>query len=318
MTLDVFTFGEAMIRLSTPAGNSLETAPAFEAHTAGAEANVASALARLDRSVAWASRLPDSALGRRVLSDLRAAGVDCSNVSLDSQARMGTYFVDIQAPPRATSVIYDRSASAVCRFGVDDVDWDLVAQARVVHLTGITPALSQSLREAIDALAATVDASDALLSFDVNYRAKLWSPDEAAETISPLLQLADIVVCGKDDARDVLGIDGAPAEVAARLAEDFSSEFVVVTGGAEGAWWSSSGDFGFVPSVPVAVIDRLGAGDAFTAGLIDGLLDGEFADGVARGTALAAVALTTRGDQVQITREEMLAMVDGFDRDVDR
>ena len=318
LSIDVFTVGEAMLRLSTPRGSSLESASSFDVHVAGAEANVALALSRLDRRVAWASRLPDTALGRRVLSGLRAAGVDCSGVILEPEGRMGTYFVDIHAPPRSTRVIYDRAGSTVCTLTADDLDWDLISHARVIHLTGITPALSDGLGLAVSEVAQAAASSDALLSFDVNYRAKLWSPETAAIGLSPIMRLADLVICGRQDARDVFGVDGEPNGVARRLSEDFAIPTVVVTDGPRGSWWISNGRPGHLPAWEVEVVDRLGAGDAFTAGVIDGLLDGDLVEGIARGTALAAIALTTKGDSVDVARSELDALIAGERRDVDR
>lgn len=318
MTLDVFTLGEAMLRLSTPVGRSMATAPSYEVHVAGAEANVASLLAQLGRSVAWASSLPDSVLGRRVLAEMQAVGVDCEGVSLTDDARLGTYFVDIHPAPQPTTVVYDRAHSAVCSLTVDDIDWDLISQARVVHLSGITPALSESLGEVTSAIADSVADSETLLSFDVNYRAKLWAPKEARDRLSSFLELADLVVCGLQDAREVFGFGDSQADVAGRFAKEYSTPSLVITAGSAGAYWVHNGESGHVPAIPVNVIDRLGAGDAFTAGLIDGALDGHFVDGVVRGVALAAIALTTVGDQARVTRREVEALMAERIRDVDR
>lgn len=318
MTLDVFTLGEAMLRLSTPVGRSMATAPSYEVHVAGAEANVASLLAQLGRSVAWTSRLTASVLGRRVLADMRAVGVDCESVSLTEHGRLGTYFVDIHPEPRPTTVVYDRADSAVCAMSVEDIEWDRIAQASVVHLTGITPALSPSLREVTEAIAASVADSETLLSFDVNYRSKLWSPNEARACLAPLLELSDVVVCGLQDANEVFGLEGSGSEVADRLEGEYSIPSVVITAGSAGAWWARGGDGGHVHAIPVRVVDRLGAGDAFTAGVLDGILDGDFIDGISRGAALAAIALTTVGDQAHVTRSEVRSLMARGGRDVDR
>ena len=318
LNIDVFTVGEAMLRLSAPPGLSLESASSFGVYPAGAEANVACALARLDRQVAWASRLPDTALGRRVLADLRSAGVDCSGVVFAPEGRMGTYFVDVHAPPRSTSVIYDRADSAACALSADDLDWDLISDARVIHLTGITPALSDGLKEVVWEVARAAATSTGLLSFDVNYRAKLWSPEEAMGALSPIMELADLVVCGREDARVVFGVDEEADDVARQLSEDFAVPTVVVTDGPRGSWSVSGGQSAHIPAIEVEVLDPLGAGDAFTAGLIDGLLDDDLVEGIKRGTALAAIALTTMGDAVHVTRPELARLLAGDGGDVDR
>ncbi len=316
---DVYTFGEAMLRLSSRPGHALETAPSYDVHVAGAEANVAATLSRLGRSVAFATALPDGALGRRVVSELQAAGVDCSGVVIKPGARIGTYFVELRDDPLPTRVIYDRAGSAATRFGDADVRWDLFDQASIFHVSGITPALSQTCKEIALEMARRARGGDKLLSVDVNYRSKLWSTEEAASVLSQLIQRADIVVCTQEDCRDLFEIDGDPAPSAAEIAGAFDVRSVVVTSGISGAWWHADGSpGGHVPALQVEVIDRIGAGDAFTAGVLDGVLDDDLGIGVRLGTALAALALTTRGDRPVVSREEVESLLLGADRTVDR
>jgi 2-dehydro-3-deoxygluconokinase len=316
--IDVFTVGEAMLRLSAPQGETLEGASRFDVHVAGSESNVASALAQLGRAVTWVSRVPDSPLGRRIVSSLRAAGVDCSSVLLADTGRLGTYFVDVRPDPLATTVVYDREGSAVCGLTVEDIDWDLVADARVIHLSGITPALSENLATIANELAARAGGADSLLTLDVNYRSKLWSPGEAEQALSGILESADLIVCGRDDVALVFGQEGEPADVARQMSERFSCPAVVVTAGSEGAFWQRGKDSGHVPSREVRIIDPIGAGDAFMAGAIDGLLDDDLPSGVARGEALAALALTTVGDLITVNRAEMTSLMTIEGPDVDR
>lgn len=314
----VLTFGEAMIRLSVPPGESLETAPAFDVHVAGSEANVAATLARMGRQVSWVSALPDSQLGRRVIGELRAAGVDCSDVALVPGARMGTYFVDLQADPLPARVIYDRSGSAVAGYRSDDFPWPRLDTTPIVHLSGITPALSPECRELSMELTRRARASGATLSVDINYRAKLWPPEEASVVLSELIAHTDLVVCTSEDARDLFEVSTPPTAMASALAERFGIERVVITSGADGAWWHHNGFDGHAPAIPVSVVDRIGAGDAFMAGVLDGLMDDSLDQGVSRGTALAALALTTRGDRPIVSRDEMDQVLEGSVRRVDR
>jgi 2-dehydro-3-deoxygluconokinase len=318
MSLDVFTLGEAMLRLSTPVGQSLETSPEYHVHVAGSEANVASTLSQLGRSTMWSSRIPDSVLGHRILSSLRSVGVDCDSVALSEGGRLGTYFVDIRPAPLSTVVVYDRAASAVCDMGLEEIDWLSISEARVVHLSGITPALSPNLAEVVSKIVSEVRESESLLTFDVNYRAKLWTPKEAEWSLSSLLDSVDVLVCGIEDARVVFGVEGTGPEVSVQLSERFSNPSVVVTAGAGGAFWRQGTQAGHIPALPVRVVDPLGAGDAFMAGLIDGVLDDDLKAGVARGAALAGIALATVGDQIRITRAGMLSLLEGDLPDVDR
>jgi 2-dehydro-3-deoxygluconokinase len=315
---DVFTLGEAMLRLSVPAGETLETSPSLDVHVAGTEANVAVSLARLDRSVAWVSRLPSGPLGGKVITDLRGAGVDCSGVVMDPEARMGTYFVELRADPFPTRVIYDRADSAASRLTIDDVPWDTFDDSSIVHLTGITPALSRTCLEVTLEMVERARSGSRFLSVDVNYRSKLWEPERASTAIASMIQGADLVVCTREDARDLFGVTGFPTEVAALLAERFGIVRTVVTSSAEGAWWRQDGDHGHVEAIGVSVVDRIGAGDAFMAGVLDGVIDGDLEAGVRRGTALAALALATRGDRPVAWRADVNALLEGSARTVDR
>lgn len=318
MTLDVLTFGEAMLRLSPPRGVPLTGATSLDVHMAGAEANVAVALSSLGRSVAWVSRLPDSDLGLRVARDLAAAGVDISHVRWEESGRLGTYFVELGTGPKGVSVIYDRRDSAAAAMSADDLPTGVMAGARLIHLTGITPALSRSCRDAAQAAADAARDSESLLSVDINYRAKLWSAGDARKVLEGVAAGADLVVCTSEDARDVFGIEGDPAEVAASLADRLGGTYTVVTKGVEGAVCWHDADAIRVEATPTDIVDRLGAGDAFTAGVIDGLLDGDVGSGLRRGSVLAAMALATRGDQVAVTRPELTQLLGPGGRRLDR
>lgn len=318
MTLDVLTFGEAMLRLSPPTGVPLTRATNLAVHVAGAEANVAVALASLGRSVAWVSRLPDNDLGRRVARELTATGVDISHTRWEESGRLGTYFVDLGAGPKGGSVIYDRQGSAAAAISADDLPKRAMAESRLIHLTGITPALSPTCREATEAAADAARESESLLSVDINYRAKLWSTGEARRALEEVAAGADLVLCTAEDARDVFGLEGDPAEVAESLSDRLGSSYTVVTNGAEGAVCWHDGDAIRVQATPTDIVDRLGAGDAFTAGVIDGLLDVDVGEGLRRGSVLAALALATRGDQVSVARRELTKLLDAGGRRLDR
>ncbi len=229
MEHDVVTFGETMIRLSTPVGERLETATALEASIGGAESNVAIALARLGRRVAWLSVLPRNPFGARIAGEIRRHGVDVSHVRWVARGRVGVYYLDMGAPPRPTHVLYDRAGSAVAECQPDDLDVDLAARARLLHLTGITPALSPACAEVARRLAEAALAAGVPLSFDVNYRALLWSPEQAAETLAPLCQAATVLFCGRNDARTLWGLDGSEEEVVRALAQRFGAATTVLT-----------------------------------------------------------------------------------------
>lgn len=314
MSYDVVTIGEAMLRFWARPGTRLETAKELEVSVAGAEANVAVALARMGSSVAFLSRLPDSPLGRRAAHEIAGHGVDVSHVQWAPEERMGTYYVELSAPPRPTSVIYDRTDSAASRMEVGDVAWDAVDQARIVHVSGITPALSASCREVVEAVAARARAR----SVDVNYRTKLWPAERARPVLTELCRGAEIVIVTREDARDVFGLAGDPSDVLAGLETLTGARHVVLTLGAGGATWRSAGVEGAAPSHEAEVVDRVGAGDAFAAGVLLGWLEDDVADGVRRGLAMAALKLGIHGDQLTVDPSEVEAVMQGRDREISR
>ncbi|HUW78225.1 MAG TPA: sugar kinase [Candidatus Nanopelagicaceae bacterium] len=317
--LDVATFGEAMLRLSVPIGSRLGVAPAFDVHVGGSESNLAVALARLGRRVGWTSRLPNTALGVRVADTIRAAGVDVTGIRWVENARLGTFFVELRGEPSVPHVIYDRVDSACCGLTANDLDWSAITSARLVHLTGITPALSLTCKATALEAAERVRSSGAMLSVDVNYRAKLWPPAEAAATVRQLMRGADLVICSREDAKELFDLEGPASEVACRLAELAESRRVVITVGADGAAWCDEGVANFAEGMTsVAIVDRIGAGDAFAAGVIDGLLSGDFASGIRIGIAMATITLGTSGDVYPGTRDEAMRLAGGFARGVDR
>jgi 2-dehydro-3-deoxygluconokinase len=318
MTTEVVTIGEAMLRLSVRSGDRLDTAAGFEIHVGGAEANVAVALAALGRSVAWVSVLPDNSLGRRVGMSLRANDVDIESVRWTEGGRLGTYYVEMSEPPRPIRVLYDRTGSAASQMVTSDLPWPRIDEARVVQVSGITPALSESCRIAIKELADRLRQSEVTLVVDVNHRAQLWSSSDARQCLEDVAAGAGLVVCTAEDARDVFEVDGSPDYVASALAERLGTDRLVITDGSKGAWWHERTASGHVPAIAATIVDRLGAGDAFTAGVIDGVLDGDLEAGVWRGVALGALALGTRGDQVRTSRAEVETLLRGAARRIDR
>lgn len=311
---DVTTLGEIMLRFSVPPGNRLETLERLDVHPGGAEGNVCSALAGLGHRCAWVSRLPNNPLGRMVVRRLRAAGIETAGVVLADQARVGTYYVEFATPPRPIQVTYDRADSAMANMTVADVDWDFLLDTRIIHLTGITPALSESCRQIVQEVVSRANAAGVAISLDVNYRSLLWSEAEAAETLRPLIQGIDLFICGRGDAKSLFGFEGADRAVLDDLQSLSRAKAVVLTLGDAGAIALDRGQFLQQAAIPAQVVDRLGAGDAFAAGLLDGWLAGSLAAGLRHGTALGALALSQHGDMLTTNRVEVdsiLAHADG-------
>ncbi len=309
MTFDVTTFGESMLRLSVPEGDRLQAAAQFDVYPAGAEANVISLLARLERRCAWHSALPKNPLGYLIADHLRRAGVDLGGVIWQQNGRVGTYYIEFAAPPRAAQVIYDRAHSCVTEITPEMLNWDALLDTRLIHLTGITPALSPSCADVIQQIVARARAAGILISFDINYRAKLWSEADAKAWLTPIIQGVDLLLCGQGDAKRVFGIDGAPETVVKALADYSHAQTVVVSIGDQGAVGWDGQHLYQHPALPVQIIDRIGAGDALAAGVLHGWLDGALDKGLQTGVILAALALSQRGDAVITTPEEVAALL---------
>lgn len=308
---DVLTLGETMVRYTPKGYTRLEEAAELEVRVGGSESNVAAALVRLGLRAAWASRLPRNPLGTMVERRLRGLGVDTSAVRWVQGERMGTYYIEPGVPPRSGTVLYDRAGSAASRMAPSDYDWALLDVTRHVHLTGITAALGPSARATVERAMHEARSRGRTVSFDVNYRARLWSPAAAREALLPLLPLVDVLICPRADAEGVFGIRGEPEEQAAALGNLTGGCCVAVTLGGGGSllWQRDGGQYHRAAPIELQAVDRVGAGDAFDAGLIWGFLQGDAPRGLAYGAAMAALKHTIPGDEFIATLEEVEAVL---------
>lgn len=302
---DVVALGETMVRYSTPLGNRLQNARRMDVGIGGAESNVLAALARMDRRVAWISSLPRNALGMLVADILRTTGIDLSLVDWREGGRVGTFYVEYGQGPLATSVIYDRINSCISLMEPDAVDWQRALHTRIFHLTGITPALSQTARALAQETANRVRAAGIPFSFDVNYRSKLWSESEASTVLPQIAHGAEILCCAERDAQLLWGIQGDTRAVCIALQEIFGARHVGVSVGAEGAYLWSDSELHHEDAVPVHVVDRIGAGDGLAAGLLHGWLGGQIVRGLRYGVVLASLAASQYGDIITTTAAEV-------------
>lgn len=263
---DVLAVGETMALIAPALAEPLETAHGFHLDPGGAEANVASHVAALGRTAAWAGAVGDDALGRRLVRQLAERGVDTRWVHTDTDAPTGVYFKD-----PGSGVLYHRHGSAASRMGPSFAATLPVADARVVHVTGITPALSASCDALVDALFEHAADAGVPVSFDVNHRAALWpSTDAAAGRLRELAAGADLVFVGLDEAAALWGTETAD-EVRVLLPEP---AHLVVKDGAVGATEFGAAAAVHVPAIDAEVVEAIGAGDAFAAGYLVALLDG--------------------------------------------
>ncbi len=314
----IVTFGEAMLRFTPPRRQRGEQANSVELWVAGAELNVAVALARLGHPAAWVSRLPDNALGRRLAAHARANGV-ITEIEWSDEGRLGLLFVEVGQRPRPTMSLYDRDDSAFARLDPAMFDWPaLLDGARALHTSGITPALSEACHQATaDALAAA-RAAGCHTSFDLNYRALLGTPDEARARVENLAPQIDTLIASAGEAKAVFGLAGDPPDVAAALRDRLGVERAVVssrldTGHATQARRSVSvdGDVVQVDSAEFATVDPLGGGDAFSAGFLAGLLDAGVRRGLELGGAMAALKQSIPGDFAIVDAAEVERLAAG-------
>jgi 2-dehydro-3-deoxygluconokinase len=317
-TFDVVTLGETMVRLSPPGFTRLEEATTLECRTGGSESNVAVALSRLGMRVAWLSRLPENALGTLIVRRLRSLGVDTSHVLWAPGERAGVYFIEPGAAPRPTRVLYDRAGSAASEMTPEAMPWEVVRAARHLHLSGITPALSPSCRAVTARAIDEARGAGATVSLDVNYRARLWSPAEAASVLGELIPTVDLLISTAVDLELLFGLVGEGEEVARRAREKFGAAAVVVTLGGAGGSLADAEGCHRAPCFPATEIDRVGAGDAFDAGLLYGFLGGDLRAGLTYGLAMAALKHSIPGDEFIGSLAEVEELIASGRRDIHR
>jgi 2-dehydro-3-deoxygluconokinase len=306
---DLVTLGEVLLRLSVPSPGRFETACQLDVQIGGAEANVAAACARLGLKVAWISALPANQWGERIRRELVGHGVDCAHVRTTEHARVGVYFLEYGAPPRPVRVLYDRRDSAFARLTEDDVDWEPVRRARLVHLTGITPALGEGPRSLVRRAMREASA----FSFDVNYRASLWSPADARRFLDTVLPQVRYLFLGQAEAQTIFSLTGATEQTLEALARLAPKATVSLQLGEAGATVLDGGRFyrpGRVPAVQV--VDPIGAGDAYVAGFLWAVLGKrELQEAVDVGTAVGALKCSMWGDIALITPRDVDELLGG-------
>jgi len=326
--LDLVTFGETMLRLSPPGFQRLVQTQTMEANVGGSELSTAVAAQRLGLTTAYVTRLPSNALGRIVVNKAREHGVDTSHVIWADGDRIGLYFVEFGASPRRNSVLYDRRDSAFSRLQPGEVDWpDILQSARVFHTSGITPALSSTAEAATKEAIHAAKESGITVSIDLNYRARLWSREAAARTMSGLLEEADILITTEEDTERVFGIEAGDYERASKvLAERFGLEAVAITLRKTPSVWRNTwsgivyadGEIYHGPSYDIEVVDRVGSGDSFGGGFLYGYLTDGPQAGADYGVAISALKQTNPGDCCWASREEVEHLLGGESLRIDR
>lgn len=261
----------------------------------GAESNFAVAMTRLGHDATWISRLGRDEFGRMITHELRGEGVDLGVTYVDAPTGLMTKFSPM---PGRQSVSYYRAGSAASTLVPADLPVDTIREADLLHITGITLAISESARETAFAAVEIARAAGTTVSFDVNHRARLWDEDFARPVYRRMARLADVVFAGREEASLVTGLDREcqPEDVIQALS-DLNIKYPVVKEGAEGAWGMSESGVTHAPAVPVEAVDTVGAGDGFAAGFLSAFLEGQApASCLEKGTLVGAFACLTYGD----------------------
>jgi 2-dehydro-3-deoxygluconokinase len=310
--VDLLTLGESMVSLRSTA--PLAIGGSLTMHVAGAESNVAVGVARLGHTVSWGGVVGADPHGEFILRQLRGEGVGLHHRE-DPARRTGVMFLE-QRTADVTRAFYYRSGSAGATLSREDVDRALQPGARILHLTGITPALSPEARKAVEYAAERAAAEGLVVSLDVNYRSKLWAREEAREVLTPLMRHATILIASDDEldlvAAPPAGVpepEGQEAAMAAELLEQGVRDVVIKRGATGAGVYSPEGQWE-TPAVSVTSVDTVGAGDAFTAGYLSALLDGADIPGrLQRGVLTGAFAVSTAGDWEGLPARSELALL---------
>ncbi|WP_080875253.1 sugar kinase [Oceanobacillus timonensis] len=293
--MDVLSIGETMVLFSPQTSGQLRYANDFSARIAGAETNTLIGLAKLGHQTSWISRVGDDELGAKIVSAVRGEGVDTTYVKQDKEASTGLFLKE-KTNAQTSSIFYYRKDSAASKMTSEDMENIDVSHTKYLYLTGITPALSQSCEEAVFALLHKAKQEKVTIVFDPNIRKKLLDKTRGVEQIKRIIGLSDIVLPGKSEG-DFL-FDTTDAVAISKYCRDLGAEAVVVKLGEKGAYYANKDISGFVDAYAVPyVVDPVGAGDGFAAGLLSGLLDGlVWEDAVKRACAMGALVTQVDGD----------------------
>jgi 2-dehydro-3-deoxygluconokinase len=325
----VVTFGELMLRLSPPGFERLLQSPLLVATFGGGEANVAVSLALFGLESVYVTALPKNAIGDAAVRALRAEGVRTDQIVRGGD-RIGVYYAETGASQRASNVIYDRARSAIAEMKPDAVPWEAVmAGADWFHVTGITPALGPNGVEGTRRSIAAARAAGAKVSVDLNFRKKLWTEARAQQVMTPLMRDVDVVIANEEDLQSVLGVHVPGTDVtsgqldvrgyreaAERVTRDFGPKMVAITlresvsasdnGWSAVLWDAGAGAMHRSQRYDVRLVDRIGGGDSFAAGLIYGLITGRGPEGSLRfAVAASALKQTIPADFNRVTVEEV-------------
>jgi 2-dehydro-3-deoxygluconokinase len=315
--LDVVTFGETMVLMSPEISGPLRYVNRFMKQIGGAESNFAIGIVRLGHKAGWISKLGNDEFGKYIVSFIRGEGVDTSRVKFDSEAPTGVYFKE-RREWGESKVYYYRKGSAASRLTPMDLDFEYIGSAKYLHITGITPALSESCYQTTKEAIKIAKSKGVKIILDPNIRLKLWTKERAREVILELASKADIILPGVGEGEILVG-ENEPERIAEKFLE-LGIGIVVVKLGKQGAYYATASENKYVTGFHVErVVDTIGAGDGFAAGFVAGLLKGYSLEKAVRlANAVGAIVTTVIGDVEGLpTMDEVLVFMgekDGIDR----
>lgn len=329
----IVTFGEIMLRLKPEGYLRFFQNDKMEATFGGGEANVAVSLANFGMDTAFVTKLPDHDIGESAVRSLAYFGVDTSKISRGGDG-VGIYYLETGASQRPSKVIYDRAGSSIASAGKGDFDWeDIFNGAEWFHFTGITPALGENVAELCEEACAEAKKQGLTVSCDLNFRKKLWSSEEACRVMGTLMRYVDVCIANEEDAEKVFGIKAEGTDVtggklnhdgyvsvARQMKERFGFKYVAVTlrtsiSASDNKWaamLSAENDTYFSKQYDVRIVDRVGGGDSFGAGLIYGLYSGmKDKDALEFAVAASCLKHSIEGDFNRVSVDEVKTLAEG-------
>ncbi|GIN13572.1 2-dehydro-3-deoxygluconokinase [Shouchella clausii] len=315
--MDVVSIGETMVLFAPKEDGQLRYASNFSARVAGAETNTLIGLAKLGHKTGWISRVGADELGAKIIQSVRGEGVDTTYVAMDEQAPTGLFLKE-QTTAKTANILYYRKGSAASRLEPADIDEDYVKKAKFLYITGITPLLSKSCEQTTFVLIEMAKKHHVKIVFDPNIRKKLLTEEKQKRLLERLIGMADIVLPGSGEGQYLFGTNNSE-EIADRCLH-LGARLAVVKLGEKGAYYKSAKQAGYIAPFPVKeVVDPIGAGDGFAAGVLSGLLDGlAIEEAVGRGCAIGAFVTQVHGDIEGLPSRQTLHAFQQDGEDVNR
>ena len=328
----IVTMGEIMLRLSPPDKLRFQQATSFDVIYGGGEANVAVSLANYGMEASFLTKLPDNPIGQCAVNHLRNYGVNTDNIVRGGD-RVGIYYLEHGASMRPSKVVYDRAHSAIAEASIEDFDFDAVFEGvDWFHFSGITPALGGQAAKVTEEALKAAKRHGVTVSVDLNYRKKLWTPDEAKAVMTNLMQYVDVCIGNEEDAEKVLGFKPGNTDVTSgsleldgyksifkQMQAQFGFKYVVTTlresfSASDNGWSAliyNGEEFYQSKHYDIRIVDRVGGGDSFAGGLIYGLLSGDFKHALEFAVGASALKHTIFGDANLVTVDEVETLIQG-------